>query len=162
LFDGKLVLKQLQSNNIVEAIQFFAKGYPYKFTYAQFKYEYGLLCPKAANLDKKNAASAILTEICSEPDYYKLGASKVFLKSILYTRIDELKRAVFGKIIAMLQANLRAYLIRKIIKKMLIKQRAVSALQRNAKCYLSFKNWQWWTLYTKIKPLLSAARQEVN
>ena len=33
-------------------------------------------------------------------------------------------------------------------------------LQRNIRKYLSLRNWPWWKLYTKVKPLLSVARQE--
>jgi len=31
---------------------------------------------------------------------------------------------------------------------------AIRILQRNCAAYLKLKNWQWWRLYTKVKPLL--------
>jgi myosin heavy chain 6/7 len=43
---------------------------------------------------------------------------------------------------------------------MLDQRLALSVLQRNCRKYLSLRNWPWWKLYTKVKPLLSVARQE--
>ena len=31
---------------------------------------------------------------------------------------------------------------------------AIRILQRNCSAYLKLRNWQWWRLYTKVKPLL--------
>ena len=43
---------------------------------------------------------------------------------------------------------------------MLDQRLALSVIQRNIKKYLAFRNWNWWKLMTKIKPLLVGARQE--
>jgi len=37
---------------------------------------------------------------------------------------------------------------------------ALSVIQRNIRRWLAMRNWQWWKLYTRVKPLLSVARQE--
>ena len=36
----------------------------------------------------------------------------------------------------------------------------VAVIQRNVRKYLFLKNWAWWKLYTKVKPLLNVARTE--
>jgi len=36
----------------------------------------------------------------------------------------------------------------------------LSIIQRNIRRWLAMRNWQWWKLYTRVKPLLSVARQE--
>jgi len=33
-------------------------------------------------------------------------------------------------------------------------------IQRNIRRWMAMRNWQWWKLYTRVKPLLSQARQE--
>ncbi|CAF4411176.1 unnamed protein product, partial [Adineta steineri] len=43
---------------------------------------------------------------------------------------------------------------------MLAQRLALAVVQRNCRKYLSLRNWAWWKLYTKVKPLLSVARQE--
>jgi myosin heavy subunit len=37
---------------------------------------------------------------------------------------------------------------------------ALSVIQRNIRRWMSMKNWQWWKLYTRVKPLLTQARAE--
>ncbi|CAB1341935.1 unnamed protein product, partial [Coregonus sp. 'balchen'] len=36
----------------------------------------------------------------------------------------------------------------------------LKVLQRNCSAYLKLKHWQWWRLFTKVKPLLQVTRQE--
>ena len=33
-------------------------------------------------------------------------------------------------------------------------------IQRNGRAFLKLKNWHWWRLFTKIKPLLQVTRQD--
>lgn len=37
---------------------------------------------------------------------------------------------------------------------------AIAVLQRNIRKYLFLRDWKWWKLYTKVKPLLNVARTE--
>lgn len=37
---------------------------------------------------------------------------------------------------------------------------ALDRIQRNIRAWLALRNWGWWKMYTKVKPLLSIARQE--
>lgn len=37
---------------------------------------------------------------------------------------------------------------------------ALAVLQKNIRKYLFLRNWKWWRLYTKVKPLLNVARSE--
>lgn len=37
---------------------------------------------------------------------------------------------------------------------------AIRIIQRNCAAYLKLRNWQWWRLYTKVKPLLQVTKQE--
>ncbi|VEL26965.1 unnamed protein product, partial [Protopolystoma xenopodis] len=37
---------------------------------------------------------------------------------------------------------------------------ALTLIQRNIRKYLLLRNWPWWRLYTKVKPMLNVARQE--
>ncbi len=33
-------------------------------------------------------------------------------------------------------------------------------MQRNCATYLKLRQWQWWRLFTKVKPLLQVTRQD--
>lgn len=39
---------------------------------------------------------------------------------------------------------------------------AIRILQRNCAAYLKLRNWQWWRLYTKVKPLLQVTKSFFN
>jgi len=54
---------------------------------------------------------------------------------------------------------MRLYLMKKDFKKMLVQKVALSTLQRNLKAYIGLRNWPWWKLFTKMKPLLGAAKR---
>ena len=38
--------------------------------------------------------------------------------------------------------------------------RAIRIIQRNVQSYLKLRNWQWWRLFTKVKPLLQVTNAE--
>jgi myosin heavy chain 6/7 len=89
-----------------------------------------------------------------------LGATKVFFKAGTLGQLEDMRDAALSKIIAALQGQIRGYMMKKEYKKMLETRLALSVLQRNCRKYLLLRNWPWWKLYTKVKPLLSVARQE--
>lgn len=37
---------------------------------------------------------------------------------------------------------------------------ALAMIQRNIRKWLVLRNWQWWKLYAKVKPMLNVARAE--
>ena len=37
---------------------------------------------------------------------------------------------------------------------------AIRIIQRNCAAYLKLRNWQWWRLFTKVKPLLQVTNTE--
>ena len=41
-----------------------------------------------------------------------------------------------------------------MFQKRLQQLNAIRIIQRNCAAYLKLRNWQWWRLYTKVKPLL--------
>ena len=65
-----------------------------------------------------------------------------------------------GKIITWLQAWLRWYLVKKNFKRLQDQRVALLVIQRNLRKFLTLRNWLWWKLYSKVKPLLNVARVE--
>lgn len=49
---------------------------------------------------------------------------------------------------------------RRNYQKRLQQLNAIRIIQRNCSAYLKLRNWQWWRLYTKVKPLLEVTKQE--
>jgi myosin heavy subunit len=164
VLDAHLVMHQLHCNGVLEGIRICRKGFPNRMIYAEFKQRYSILAPNAIPkgfVDALKATSAILKDIALDEELYRLGSTKVFFRAGVLGQLEDMRDTAISKIVCMLQAHIRLFVMKKQYKIMLDQRLALSILQRNIKKYLSFRNWAWWKLYTKIKPLLSVARQEV-
>ena len=159
-------MHQLHCNGVLEGIRICRKGFPNRLIYLDFKQRYSILAPNAANTKADNlgtkATAAILKEINFADDNYRLGETKVFFKAGMLGYLEELRDIAVAKIITMLQAHIRTYLIHRVFRKMLDQRLALSILQRNCRAHLNLRNWDWWKLFTKVKPLLQNSKREVN
>jgi len=163
VLDSHLVLHQLHCNGVLEGIRICRKGFPNRLIYSEFKQRYSILAPNAIPkgfVDAKKATENILKEVQLSEELYRLGLTKVFFKAGVLGQLEDMRDGALSKIVATLQAQIRGYIMKKEYKRMLDQRLALSVLQRNCRKYLSVRNWPWWKLYTKVKPLLSVARQE--
>jgi myosin heavy chain 6/7 len=163
VLDSHLVMHQLTCNGVLEGIRICRKGFPNRMIYSEFKQRYSILAPNAIPkgfVDAKKATENILKDVALSEELYRCGSTKVFFKAGTLGQLEDMRDAALSKIVASLQGQIRGYLMRKEYKKMLEQRLALSVLQRNCRKYLSLRNWPWWKLYTKVKPLLSVARQE--
>ncbi|CAG2223442.1 MYH6_7 [Mytilus edulis] len=163
MIDAALVLNQLQCNGVLEGIRICRKGFPSRIIYSEFKQRYSILAPNAVPqgfVDGKVVSEKVLLALQLDPAEYRLGNTKVFFKAGVVGNLENMRDERLSAIISMMQAHIRAYLIRKSYKKLCDQRVGLSVIQRNIRKWLILKNWQWWKLYAKVKPLLNIARQE--
>ncbi|KAL3877462.1 hypothetical protein ACJMK2_035164 [Sinanodonta woodiana] len=163
VIDAELVLNQLQCNGVLEGIRICRKGFPNRIIYSEFKQRYSILAPNAIPqgfVDGKQVTDKILTALQLDTNEYRLGATKVFFKAGVLGMLEDMRDERLSKIISMFQAHIRGYLMRKQYKKLQDQRVGLSVIQRNIRKWLILRNWQWWKLYTKVKPLLNIARAE--
>ncbi|CAF0951774.1 unnamed protein product [Rotaria sp. Silwood1] len=163
VLDSHLVMHQLTCNGVLEGIRICRKGFPNRMIYSEFKQRYSILAPNAIPkgfVDAKKATENILKDCQLNEDLYRCGSTKVFFRAGTLGQLEDMRDSALSKIIAGLQGQVRGYIMKQEYKKMLEKRIALTVLQRNCRKYLSLRNWPWWKLYTKVKPLLSVARQE--
>merc|ERR1711936_1133167 len=65
-----------------------------------------------------------------------------------------------GDLVVKFQAYCRGLLARRNYIKRTQQLNAIRILQRNCAAYLKLRNWQWWRLYTKVKPLLQVTKND--
>jgi myosin heavy chain 9/10/11/14 len=65
-----------------------------------------------------------------------------------------------SNLITHIQAYCRGYLSRKNYQRRLQQLNAIRVIQRNCSAYLKLRNWEWWRLFTKVKPLLQVTNAE--
>ncbi|XP_076459070.1 myosin heavy chain, striated muscle-like isoform X2 [Babylonia areolata] len=163
VIDSTLVLHQLQCNGVLEGIRICRKGFPNRIIYSEFKQRYSILAPNAVPqgfVDGKLVTDKVLAALQLDTNEYKLGTTKVFFKAGVLGMLEDMRDERLSKIIAMFQAFIRGYLMRKAYKKLQDQRVGLSVIQRNIRKWLALRNWLWWKMYCKVKPLLNIARAE--
>ncbi|CAK8681906.1 unnamed protein product [Clavelina lepadiformis] len=162
VMDAALVLGQLKCNGVLEGIRICRKGFPNRLQYPEFKQRYQILAAKqVANIvDSKKATETILSAIELDLALYKIGHTKIFFKAGVLADLEDRRDDILAVIVTKMQSRSRGKLMRIEFQKMLERQRAARAIQRNIRKFLQFRDWQWWKLYTKVKPLLNVVRVE--
>lgn len=74
--------------------------------------------------------------------------------------MEELRDDRLGKIITWLQSWVRGYIGRNDFKRLQEQRVALVVVQRNLRKFMELKNWAWFNLWQKVKPLLNQPRIE--
>lgn len=85
---------------------------------------------------------------------------QIFFRAGVLGRLEEMRDERLSKIITWLQAWVRWYMVKKNFKRLQEQRVALLVIQRNLRKFLQLRNWLWWKLYSKVKPLLNVARVE--
>ncbi|XP_075725779.1 myosin heavy chain, muscle-like isoform X7 [Rhipicephalus microplus] len=163
VIDSHLVMHQLTCNGVLEGIRICRKGFPNRMIYPDFKQRYTILAASAVPkgfVDAKNASEKVIEAIQLDANDFRFGHSKIFFRAGVLGRLEEMRDERLGKIITMIQAAVRWYLTKKHFQKLKEQRVALLVIQRNLRKFLQLRNWLWWKLYSKVKPLLSVARVE--
>ncbi|XP_052814276.1 myosin heavy chain, striated muscle-like [Mya arenaria] len=163
MIEAALVLNQLQCNGVLEGIRICRKGFPSRIMYPEFKQRYSILAASALPegfVDAKVATEKCLSAIQVDPNDYKIGNTKVFFKAGVLGNLEDMRDERLSGIVCLFQAHIRGCLMRTQYKKLHDQRTALERIQRNIRKWMAIKNWQWWKLYVKVKPLLNAARAE--
>uniref|UniRef100_A0A8C9N017 Myosin heavy chain 7 n=1 Tax=Serinus canaria TaxID=9135 RepID=A0A8C9N017_SERCA len=162
--DSFLVLHQLRCNGVLEGIRICRKGFPNRILYADFKQRYRILNPAAIPEDKfvdsRKATEKLLSSLELDRAQYKFGHTKVFFKAGLLGLLEEMRDERLAKVLTMLQARIRGYLMRVEYQKIISRREALYTIQWNIRAFNAVKNWSWMKLFFKIKPLLKSAQTE--
>nr|XP_015211714.1 PREDICTED: myosin-10 isoform X1 [Lepisosteus oculatus] len=161
--DPHLVLDQLRCNGVLEGIRICRQGFPNRIVFQEFRQRYEILTPNAIPkgfMDGKQACERMIRALELDPNLYRIGQSKIFFRAGVLAHLEEERDLKITDIIIYFQAVCRGYLARKAFAKKQQQLSALKVLQRNCAAYLKLRHWQWWRLFTKVKPLLQVTRQE--
>ena len=161
--DVPLVLDQLRCNGVLEGIRIARLGYPNRLPFVEFRQRYEILTPgilPRGYMDGREACRRMVTALELDDTIFKLGTSKIFFKAGVLAELEERRDALLFDVFSRLQAVARMWTARRQMKKILNRAVAVRTIQRNARVYGELREWPWWQLYTKVRPLLAATRND--
>ncbi|KAM9346433.1 uncharacterized protein ABDE67_013040 [Symphorus nematophorus] len=161
--DSNLVLEQLRCNGVLEGIRICRQGFPNRIVFQEFRQRYEILAANAIPkgfMDGKQACCLMVKHLDLDTNLYRIGQSKMFFRTGVLAQLEEERDLKLTVVIIAFQAQARGFLGRKAFSKRQQQLTAMKVIQRNCACYLKLKNWQWWRLFTKVKPLLQVTRQE--
>ncbi|CAI5519690.1 unnamed protein product [Closterium sp. Naga37s-1] len=134
-FSNTLVVEQLRSGGVLEAVRLCSTGYPARRTFEDFEARFSLLLPSP---DRKRLAgqhqeiiSAVMAQ--AELQDYQSGKTKVFMKGVQLVTLESLRLD---------RMNLAATKIQRAVRRFLWKQerkRAAIVIQKHWKAYRARK-----------------------
>ncbi|XP_067457464.1 myosin-10 isoform X5 [Thunnus thynnus] len=158
-----LVLDQLRCNGVLEGIRICRQGFPNRIPFQEFRQRYEILTPNAIPrtfMDGKQASELMISALELDHNLFRVGQSKVFFRAGVLAHLEEERDLKITDTIIRFQSASRGYLARKAFMKKQQQLSAMRVMQRNCAAYLKLRNWQWWRLFTKVKPLLQVTRQD--
>lgn len=111
-------------------------------------------------MDGKKACETMIKSLELDQNLYRIGQSKIFFRAGVLAHLEEERDYKITDLIVNFQAFCRGFLSRRNYQKRVQQLNAIRIIQRNCSAYLKLRNWQWWRLYTKVKPLLEVTKQE--
>merc|ERR1719499_1676369 len=161
--NAPLVLDQLRGNGVLEGIRICRQGFPIRIPFQEFRQRYELLTPNVIPkgfMDGKKACEKMIEALELDPGLFRIGQSKIFFRAGVLAHLEEERDLRITDLVVKFQAYCRGLLARRNYQKRVQQLNAIRILQRNCAAYLKLRNWQWWRLYTKVKPLLQVTKND--
>lgn len=111
-------------------------------------------------MDGKLACEQMIQALDLDTKLFRIGQSKIFFRAGVLAQLEEERDLKISDLIVNFQASCRGLLARRNYQKRLQQLNAIRIIQRNCSAYLKLRNWPWWRLYTKVKPLLEVTKHE--
>ncbi|CAI5438856.1 unnamed protein product [Caenorhabditis angaria] len=164
VLNAHLVLDQLRCNGVLEGIRICRQGFPTRLPFQEFRQRYEKLLASDVNpagfMDGKEAVRRIVTSLEIDENLYRIGQSKIFFRAGVVAELEELREQKLSELIESFQAQCRGWLGRRVMVRKREQENAIRILQRNGLAWMRLREWQWWRLLTKVKPLLEVTNKD--
>merc|ERR1711953_88436 len=160
--EPELIMHQLTCNGVLEGIRICMRGFPNRMLYPDFKSRYQILgAAEIANAsDNKTGAYALMDKIEFSRDRYRLGHTKVFFRAGALAGLEEARDEIVLKLVRWMQGNCYGYIQRKVFQKKFDQRELMKVIQRNFRKYMQLRNWVWFILIQKTRPLIGQVNLE--
>merc|ERR550532_1663849 len=162
MVEPPLIMQQLTCNGVLEGIRICMRGFPNRMLYPDFKSRYAILgaAEIASSSDNKTAVYALLDKIEFSRDRYRLGHTKVFFRAGALAGLEEARDNIVLKLVRYMQGQCYKVIRGKVFQKKYDQRELMKVVQRNFRKYQTLRNWGWFIIIQKTRPLIGQANPE--
>merc|ERR1719259_235926 len=110
--------------------------------------------------DNKTGVYALMDKIEFSREKYRLGHTKVFFRAGALAALEEARDNIVLKLVRWLQGECYGHFKRKTFVKKRDQRELMKVIQRNFRKYMSLRNWGWFIIIQKTKPLIGQVNIE--
>merc|ERR1711962_1846811 len=157
-----LIMHQLTCNGVLEGIRICMRGFPNRMLYPDYKMRYACLgqAEIASSKDNKSGVYALLDKIEFSRERYRLGHTKVFFRAGALAALEEARDNIVLKLVRWMQAECFRHQLNKVYQKKKAQRELMKVIQRNFRKYMTLRNWGWFIIIQKTKPLIGQINLE--
>merc|ERR1719232_717949 len=155
-------MHQLTCNGVLEGIRICMRGFPNRMMYPDFKSRYAILgaAEIASSDDNKTAVYALMDKIDFSRDRYRLGHTKVFFRAGALAGLEEARDEIVLKLVRYMQGQCYGHIRRKVFQVKYDQRELMKVVQRNFRKFMSMRNWGWFIIIQKTRPLIGQINLE--
>merc|ERR1712242_413272 len=157
-----LIMHQLTCNGVLEGIRICMRGFPNRMLYPDFKARYQILGASeiATAADDKSGVYALMDKIEFGREKYRLGHTKVFFRAGALAALEEARDEIVLKLVRLMQGECYGTIRRKVFQVKYDQRELMKVIQRNFKKFCSLRNWGWFIIIQKTRPLIGQINLE--
>merc|ERR1719447_76828 len=157
-----LIMHQLTCNGVLEGIRICMRGFPNRMLCPDFKMRYACLGQDAINSssDNKTSTYALMDGINFSRDRYRLGHTLVFFRAGALAGLEEARDELVLKLIRLLQGEVYKRIRGAVYEKKRDQRELIKVIQRQFRQYLQMRDWGWFVLIQKTRPLIGMPNPE--
>merc|ERR1712096_88963 len=93
-------------------------------------------------------------------DKYRLGHTKVFFRAGALAALEEARDDIVLKLVRWVQGECFGLIRRRVYQKKHDQRELMKVVQRNFRKYMQLRNWGWFVIIQKTKPMIGAVNLE--
>merc|ERR1711981_929970 len=157
-----LIMHQLTCNGVLEGIRVCMLGFPNRIRYCDYKMRYMILgASHLANAgNDKDGVKSLMTAINFEAEKYRCGHTMVFFRAGALAALEEARDGIVLKLVRWMQGEVYGRFKRALFQKKSDQRELMKVIQRNFRKFMQLRNWGWFVIIQKTKPLVGQENPE--
>merc|ERR1712088_298910 len=157
-----LIMHQLTCNGVLEGIRVCMLGFPNRMLYKDYKARYMVLGAEilATAANDKEGVVGLMNKINFEAEKYRCGHTMVFFRAGALAALEEARDGIVLKLIRWMQGEVYGRVKRASFQKKSDQRELMKVIQRNFRKYATLRNWGWFVIIQKTKPLIGRINLE--